>query len=41
MKDEQFGKMVKITSNAFIIRKACEMKKLFNARFQKKKNIKR
>lgn len=40
MSDEKFGEMVIKTSNAFIIKKSCEMKNPFNIKFQKKKILK-
>ena len=40
MENEQFGEMVKKTSDAFIIKKSCEMKRPFNDKFQKKKILK-
>lgn len=40
MSDEQFKEMVQKTSNAFIIKKSCQMKKPFNDKFQKRKILK-
>ena len=37
MSNEQFGEMVKRTSDSFLVRKACEMKRPFNDKFQKRK----
>ena len=40
MRDEQFGEMVNKTSNAFLIKTACEKKRPFNDKFQKTKILK-